>query len=137
MSDCIFCKIVKGEMPSEKVYEDDNVIAFMDISPANKGHTLIIPKEHYETILELPQDLMQKVAACSKKVAQGVVESTGAEGFNLLVNNKKIAGQLVDHVHFHIIPRFENDGIDMTFPHKKYGETEIGEYAQKIKEKID
>lgn len=137
MTECVFCKIVNGEIPSEKIYEDDNVLAFMDISPANKGHALVIPKEHYETIIELPDGLMEKVAACTKKVAKGVVQATGVEGFNVLVNNKKIAGQLVPHVHFHIIPRFENDGIDMTFSHKKYEEGEIGEYAQKIKEKIE
>ncbi|MFW6014587.1 MAG: HIT family protein [Nanoarchaeota archaeon] len=136
MQDCIFCKIVNGQMPCEKIYEDENILAFMDISPANKGHALIIPKEHYETILELPQDLMEKVAAGTKKVAEGVVKASGVEGFNVLVNNKKVAGQLVPHVHFHVIPRFEDDGIDMTFTHKKYGDGEIGEYAQKIKEKL-
>ncbi len=136
MDDCVFCKIVRGELPSEKLYEDEYTLAFMDISPANKGHALIIPKEHHETILDTPNELMEKLGACTKKIAEGVTKAVGADGFNVLSNNKKAAGQLVFHLHFHIIPRFENDDIDMTFPHKKYDEGETEEYAENIRKNM-
>ncbi len=136
MDGCIFCKIVKGEIPSEKIYEDEFVMAFMDISPANKGHALVIPKEHYETMLDIPEKLLEKVASGTKKVAGAMVDGLSVEGFNVLNNNKSVAGQVVDHLHFHIIPRFEGDGVDMSFPHTKYDEGEMKEYAEKIMKHI-
>ncbi|MFA7662300.1 MAG: HIT family protein [Patescibacteria group bacterium] len=111
--DCIFCKIVSGEIPSYKVYEDDDILAFLDIIPVNPGHTLVIPKKHYETILDTPDDVLKNILVVSKRIAQKIMEVTGAEGFNFNQNNFSVSGQVVPHVHFHIIPRFENDGLKL------------------------
>lgn len=134
--DCIFCKIINGDIPGEKVYEDDDVLAIMDINPANKGHVLVIPRKHYETYLDLPDEIAAKMGKASKKVAQGVLKAAEVEGFNILNNNKKVAGQIVPHVHIHIIPRYEADGVDMSFSHKEYSEGELKSFADKIKRAI-
>lgn len=123
MDDCIFCKIIKGEIPSHKVYEDDEVLAFLDINPINKGHTLVVPKEHYENLVELPEDLAEQVIRVVKKVAPSVTEVTKADGFNVGLNNGEAAGQVVMHAHFHIIPRFDDDGL-APWPRKEYTDTE-------------
>ena len=135
MEDCIFCKIVRGEIPSSKVYEDDNVIAFLDISPVNKGHTLVIPKKHSENILE---DDFEDVIACMeaiRKIAPKVMESVNADGFNLSVNTNKAAGQEVMHTHFHIIPRFNDDEFK-NWAQGQYEDGEMKDVQDKIKEKF-
>jgi histidine triad (HIT) family protein len=133
MNDCIFCKIVKGDIPSSKVYEDKDILAFLDIAPANKGHALVVTKAHHETMIDMPPDLLKKMAEATQKIARAVVKATQADGFNVFMNNKKQAGQLVPHVHFHIVPRFSNDGISFEWPHQKYAENEIQEYQERIK----
>lgn len=110
-SDCIFCRIVAGEIPAAKVYEDEYGIAFLDLSPMQPGHTLIIPKVHISTLLEVPAHLDAALFSMLRTVAQAVVKATGAQGFNLLQNNGPAAGQTVFHAHWHIIPRFEGDGL--------------------------
>lgn len=130
--ECVFCKIVKGEIPSAKLYEDDLVLAFLDIMPANKGHTLVIPKKHYEVLTDIPVDELEKLMDELKKVAEAVIEATKAEGFNILMNNKKVAGQIVPHAHFHIVPRFSNDGLEFKWPSRKYEEGEIDKFKEKI-----
>ncbi len=132
MEECIFCKIINGEIPSSKVYEDNKVIAFLDTAPVNKGHTLVLPKEHHKDILDTPAETLTELMKVSKKVAKAVMKATGAEGFNLGVNNGKIAGQLVMHLHFHIMPRFENDGLKL-WPGKEYEGNERDEIAEKIR----
>ena len=107
--DCVFCKIVAGELPSYKVYEDEKVLAFLDINPVNPGHTLLIPKEHYETTLDTPDELLQAMAAAMKKIAPAVMRAVKADAWNLGVNNGAAAGQIVMHTHWHIIPRFARD----------------------------
>jgi histidine triad (HIT) family protein len=128
---CIFCKIVAGEIPSHKVYEDDDVLAFLDITPVNPGHTLVIPKHHYENLLDLPEAEAQKLLSVIKKIAPAIMGAVGAKGFNLGLNNGVSAGQVVGHVHFHIIPRLENDGRQLWHG----GEYKEGE-AEVILEKI-
>ena len=136
MSDeCIFCKIIKGEIPCTKVYEDDNVFAFLDIGPVNKGHTLVMPKEHYETILDMPDELLCSVTKAVKKLSKAVKEGTGCGGLCILQNNFKISGQLVPHYHVHIIPRLETDELKH-WPQGKYAEGEADEIAEKIKKVI-
>lgn len=108
--DCLFCSIVKGEVPSFRVYEDDAVVAFLDIKPVNRGHVLIVPKEHYATLLDAPAHVLTDIMSAVPGLAKAAMKAVNAQGFNLLVNNAKEAGQLVDHVHAHIIPRFEEDG---------------------------
>ncbi len=130
--DCIFCKIVKGEIPSSKIYEDDEFLAFLDIAPVNPGHTLIVPKIHCKDLLDFPKaeeaDLMEFI----KKVARAVKKATKADAFNLGMNNGEASGQIVPHAHLHIIPRFSNDGFKH-WPHGTYKEGEAEEVQNKIK----
>jgi histidine triad (HIT) family protein len=135
MSDCIFCKIVVGEIPANKVYEDDKVLAFLDITPVNPGHTLVIPKEHYDNLLTLPDDLLCHLAQAVKKIASAVLTATGSSGFNLGLNNGKVAGQLVNHFHWHLMPRFDGDGLEL-WPGGKYGPGEAKILAEKIKNNL-
>ena len=132
MKDCLFCKIINKEIPSSIVYEDGNVIAFLDISPINKGHTLVMPKKHYNTFLDLPKNELEILFGKIQEVTKAVIKATNANGSNLLLNNKRAAGQVVDHVHFHVIPRFENDGLKH-WPHGKYNEGEDKKIATKIR----
>lgn len=131
MEDCIFCKIVKGEIPCSKVYEDENIFAFLDIAPVHKGHTLVIPKKHFETILDIPEQELKELILAVKKVAIAVEKGVDADGFVVTMSNKKAAGQVVPHAHFHIIPRFEDDGLKH-WPKIEYKEGELEEYKNKI-----
>ena len=136
MEDCIFCKIVKGEIPCQKVYENDKIFAFLDIMPIHKGHTLIIPKEHHADILDMPDDTLAELAKTAKKVSKAVKEATKADGFNVTQNNGAAAGQAVFHFHLHIIPRFTDDGLK-TWPHAKVSEEEMNEIHQAIKNSLE
>jgi len=109
--DCIFCKIVNKEIPKELTYEDENFIAFLDIKPRAEGHTLIIPKKHYKTILDMPNTLGNELQEAIKKVSLDLMQKGKAEGFNVLTNSGEVAGQIVHHLHVHIIPRREGDGM--------------------------
>lgn len=129
--DCIFCKIIKGEIPSTKIYEDDEFYAFLDIKPINKGHTLVIPKTHCRNLMDFPKSQETDLMEFLKKVAKAVVKGVGADGFNLGMNNEPAAGQVVFHAHFHIIPRFDNDGLS-SWPDKEYEDGEM----ETVKEKI-
>ena len=108
---CIFCLIAKGEIPCAKVYEDDSVLAFLDLSPVHPGHTRVIPKEHYKYMLHVPCELGTAVFSALKKVGAAVMSATGASGFNVMQNNGLSAGQTMFHIHWHIIPRFDGDGL--------------------------
>jgi len=111
MDNCIFCKIVAGEIPSKKVYEDDNFIGFLDINQAVDGKTLVIPKKHYKTLLDMPSSLGNEMLEAVKKVALKLIDEGKAEGFNVLMNNFEVAGQVVPHAHIHILPRKKDDGL--------------------------
>ncbi len=133
---CIFCKIVKGEIPSSKVYEDKDTLAFLDIFPINKGHTLLIPKEHHEDLFDLPDNKLKEISSVLKKVSKAVLDSVKADGLNVGMNNKPAAGQIVFHAHFHIIPRYKNDGLKQ-WPQKKYeSNAEMSKYAEMIANNI-
>ncbi len=134
-ADCIFCKIVKGEAPSHKVYEDGQVLAFLDIRPVNKGHTLVIPKQHYETLMDIPGLVLQELAVALKKVASAVKKGTGAGGISINMSNGAVAGQVVPHAHIHVIPRMKDDGLKL-WPQHEYEEGEIGKYAEQIKKAL-
>jgi histidine triad (HIT) family protein len=110
MEECIFCKIAKGEVPVEKVYENDNFLSFPDANPVIEGHTLVIPKKHFKTALDLPNTLGGELLDCIKKTTLVLLDKNKADGFNLVSNNFPSAGQAVHHVHFHIMPRKEGDG---------------------------
>lgn len=131
MDECIFCKIIKGKIPSSKIYENENFFAFLDIAPVNKGHTLIIPKKHYKNILDMPEEKLNGYMETVKKVAKAVMKGVNADGINISMNNEKAAGQVVMHAHIHVIPRFENDGLKL-WPQGKYQEGE----SEKTREKI-
>ena len=131
MVDCIFCKILKGEIPCTKVAEDEHFIAFLDIAPINKGHTLVVPKSHSVDLLDTGETVLCGLMSFTKKIAKAIVDTVEADGFNIGINNRKAAGQAVPHLHLHIIPRFEGDG----FKHWPQGKYEEGE-AEKIAENI-
>ena len=133
MEDCIFCKIANGKIPAAKVYEDDNVISFLDIMPANKGHCLVVPKKHFETLLDIPDDDLKNLIIATKKIAKALSLSIGNGSYNLIMNNGKVAGQLVAHAHIHIIPRFKGDRLRIKWSHKKYITKEMEEMQEKIK----
>lgn len=132
--DCIFCQIIEGEIPSTKLIETGEVLSFLDISPVNPGHALVVPKRHAENLLELRQKELHAAIFTVQRVARGAVRATDAEGFNVLQNNGKVAGQEVDHVHFHVIPRFEGDGFDLGWRHGSYEEGEMQELQEKMKQ---
>lgn len=134
--DCIFCKIVSGEIPSAKVYEDEDALVILDISPINKGHSLVLSKEHYTDIYDTPEELLLKLASITKKISLATKKSLACDGINIVQNNERTAGQLVFHIHFHIIPRFSHDGIRFDTNRKKYEENEMNEFAEKINASI-
>lgn len=109
--DCIFCKIARGDIPCTSVFESEELIAFLDISPVNKGHTLLVPKAHMETLFDMPAGIGKTLFAAMKQVGSAVMKATGAEGLNVVQNNYSAAGQQVPHVHWHLIPRFADDGL--------------------------
>ncbi len=108
--DCLFCKIIQGEIPCYKVYEDKNVLAFLDINPSSKGHTLVIPKVHIKSFLDLPDSQVADIFLAVKKIAENIKSKLNADGLNVGLNVNKAGGQVVDHLHIHIIPRWKNDG---------------------------
>lgn len=115
-ANCIFCKIIEGKIPCHLLYEDKQTLAFLDIGPLSRGHSLVIPKSHYVTLETMPIEL---ATACMKTVARvgtAVLGATGAEAWNVLQNNGPLAGQVVGHVHFHIIPRADSDGLGFRWP---------------------
>lgn len=134
--DCIFCKIVTGQIPVAKVYDDQVVVAFLDIEPVSDGHTLIVPKEHFERMHDCPVDILGQVASRLVKIASAVMTATGCEGYNVLCNNGRAAGQLVGHLHFHIIPRSSDDGLFDRWPSFKYQQGKIEQIAAKIRERL-
>ena len=134
--DCLFCKIVKGEISSAKVYEDNYVLAFLDISPNTEGHCLVIPKQHFEDMFAIDSETLKKVTIVVKNLATKIKESLGAKGMNITNNNGQIGDQLVPHFHFHIIPRYENDGLVMYGPRPGKEKKLTKEEQEKILAKI-
>ena len=125
---CIFCKIAAGEIPSATLYEDDDFKVILDIEPASKGHALILPKEHYANLYELPDELAAKALVVAKKVISKMTDIVGCDGYNVLQNNGETAGQTVFHFHMHLIPRYEKD--DVTISWKQ------GTITEELKEEI-
>ena len=134
MNDCIFCKIVEGKLPSSKVYEDDVCMAFLDINPLTPGHTLLIPKRHCASITEACDEDLSALVRRIPGVATAAVKAAGAEGFSVVQLNGSAAGQVVFHLHFHIIPRRKGDGVSFNWHHQKYGPGEIDLLAEKIRQ---
>ena len=113
---CIFCKIINGELPCYKVYEDEKVLAFLDISQASKGHTLIVPKTHFANMLECDEETVAYMYKIANKLGNQIVNSLGAKGMNILTNINEVAGQTVKHFHIHLLPRYnDEDGVKIDF----------------------
>ena len=108
--DCIFCKIAAGEIPSKTLYEDEKFRVILDLGPATRGHALVIPKEHYADLYEIPEETAGEAMKVAKKMAAVMTEKLKADGFNIVQNNGEVSGQSVFHFHIHLIPRYENDG---------------------------
>ncbi|MCL5435975.1 MAG: HIT family protein [Patescibacteria group bacterium] len=132
---CVFCKIVAGAIPSFKVYEDDEVLAFLDIHPVSPGHTLVIPKAHFPDFSATPEEVLSRVVTAAQRVAAGVLAGTGASGFNLSTANGQSAGQEVGHLHFHIIPRKDRDE-HKPWQQREYAEGEAAKIANAIGERL-
>ncbi len=136
MNDCIFCKIVKGDIPSTKVYEDEKILAFLDIKPVNIGHVLVIPKEHFKDIYDIPEETLADISKTAKRMSVAVKKALGVDGINVTVNNEPAAGQVIFHVHMHVIPRIKGDGFGLWHGRRDYREGEAKEVAQKISQAL-
>ena len=136
MDGCVFCKMVRGEIPVAKVYEDGAVLAFLDIGPVSDGHCLVIPKEHCTRIDECDPAILARVASSLGKIAGAVAQAMGADGYNVLSNNGRAAGQLVEHLHFHVIPRRANDGVFTQWPSFEYEPGRLEKLAEEIRKNL-
>src|SRR3989338_5305815 len=114
--DCIFCQIVDNKLPSRKIYEDEDNIAILDINPASPGHALVVPRKHVENIFDVDSIDLRRTIEVVKLIAEKIKKELNTQNFNIIQNNGRIAGQIVHHLHFHIVQRFENDRIDFRIP---------------------
>lgn len=128
MSDCIFCKIANGEIPSATIYEDEDFRVFLDLGPATKGHALIVPKQHYGNLIELPAELAGKAMILAKKIVTAMMTALPCDGYNVVQNNGEAAGQTVHHFHIHLIPRYQGDGAGVTW--------KPGELTDEVREEV-
>ncbi len=131
-NNCIFCKIAGGEIPSSTLYEDEMVRVILDISPASKGHALILPKEHYANLYEISDEMASHVIKTAKKMAKKMQEELGVEGLNVLQNNGELAGQTVFHYHMHLIPRYQGDKVNMKWENGELSESSKEELVKKL-----
>ncbi|MBD3299796.1 MAG: HIT domain-containing protein [Candidatus Moranbacteria bacterium] len=141
MENCIFCKIIKGELPCSKIYEDDEVFAFMDIRPINPGHVLVIPKKHEQLMTELDDKIIKKLIVVGNMINRAIRKSkVKSEGLNFHLSDGQAAGQEIFHVHLHLIPRFPRDGFGLVFP-KRYKDKpkqgELDQVAKDIRSKLE
>ena len=136
MSDCIFCKIAKGELPAVKVYEDEKFLAFLDLHPVSVGHTLVVPKDHFVNILDTPEEVLSGLMAVVKKISPAILKVANVPSFNLGVNNGVAAGQIIEHTHFHIIPRLADDGLRNWPSRQGYEPGVMEKVGEEIKKQI-
>ena len=133
--DCIFCKLANGVFSTNSIYEDEDFNVILDAGPATKGHALILPKEHYADLYEIPEDKISAAAVLAKKMAAHMTEVLNCDGFNLVQNNKETAGQTVFHFHLHLIPRYNNDGQHILWEPTKPEDEEQKALCEKLKMK--
>jgi histidine triad (HIT) family protein len=129
---CIFCQIIKNEIPSHKIMESDLCLSFLDIAPVNPGHLLVIPKDHYINMEEIPENVLFDLIIMVKRAGALLKEKLGVAGYNIIENNDPVAGQEIPHVHFHVIPRKEDDGIKL-WPQGSYLPGEAEDIARRLK----
>lgn len=135
MESCLFCKIIRRELPATVVYEDEETLAFLDIKPVNPGHTLVIPKKHYTNIHDMPDELVGKVAIAAKKIADAILKM-GAKGVNIGMNNGEAAGQIIFHAHVHVMPRYGKDTFSL-WVGKEYDGNERELVANNIRKNLE
>lgn len=133
---CLFCKIIKGAIPSRQVYSDENCIAFLDINPVNHGHILLVPRHHHKDLTEIPPSVAAKVASVLPILATALMRTTRADGLNLIINNGAVAGQTIFHGHWHLIPRFHDDAVNWPWPHGSYEGDAMNQMAFAIEREI-
>ncbi|MGT2771582.1 HIT family protein [Streptococcus marimammalium] len=137
MEDCVFCKIVSGDIPSSKVYEDDDVLAFLDITQATDGHTLVIPKKHVRNVLEMDEKTAETFFSRVPKLARAIQKAMDAQGLNIINNNEKVAGQTVFHAHIHLLPRYqEGDEFDFQFVQHEPDFVKLAKLAKTIQKEV-
>ncbi len=133
VNECVFCKIIAGQIPSCKIYEDADTLVFMDIGPIVKGHALVIPKRHYADMLAAPAEVLAKLIVVAQKIAAAQKRALKADGVNIVQSNGRAAGQVVDHIHLHVIPRFDSDGHRWNWKTQKYADdSEMRELGNSI-----
>lgn len=132
MSECIFCRIIKGEIPSVKIYEDELVYAFLDISPINFGHTLVIPKEHHESASTIPENIAGRMFRVGSRIGIALKRELDMDGYNLHLADGQAAGQVVMHAHLHVVPRGVEDGFHWNWRQLSYPEGRMAEIAEKV-----
>ena len=133
---CVFCKIIAGEIPSATIYEDEDFKVIMDISPEAKGHAIMLPKKHFANLYEMDDQSASKALIVARKVATAMREELGCEGLNLVQNNGEAAGQTVFHFHMHLIPRYQGDKVNVTWEQGSYGDGEAEQIAAAIAKRI-
>ncbi len=136
MEDCLFCKIIKGDIPNYTVYQDEKTLALLDINPNTRGHTLVIPIEHASNIIGMEDSNVDAVFRTVRKVVRGLEAALKPDGFNLVVNHGEAAGQLIHHFHCHIIPRYVGDAIEFNAKRITFSEEEFKDLAQKVSNQI-
>ncbi len=136
MEECIFCKIIKGEIPSCKVYEDGKTLAFLDVNPINAGHTLVMPKNHVPKISEAEEEDLLALTKTLRKVVKAVEKGMEVDNLNIFVNQGRDAGQVIPHLHYHVAPRHKGDGAKFDVPQRKLSEEEFKDAAERIRSAI-
>ncbi len=129
---CVFCEIVAGNIPAQKIYEDEYVLAFMNIKPVNEGHALVIPKDHFENIYSVPAELLCRLMIVAQKVSIGIKNAVSADGINIIMNNESAAGQEIFHAHIHVIPRENEDGLTHWPARSTVEATDLASVAEKV-----
>ncbi len=135
-SDCIFCKIVQRQIPASTIFDDDSVIAFLDVSPLASGHLLVIPKVHANQLIDLPETVASDIGRVLPQLGRALLMVSGADGFNVLQNNGEVAGQVVGHVHFHLIPRFKDDGLGYRWNAGAYEDGQMNDVCDLFKQAL-
>jgi histidine triad (HIT) family protein len=133
---CIFCKIVRKQAPASIIYEDETVMAFLDIRPLNEGHTLVISKKHYADIFDIPEDQLSRVHKVAKQVSAAVKKATNADGISIIQQNGKAAGQDIFHLHVHVVPRFEGQNLPRFSALKESERVKLEDMAKKITQQL-
>ena len=136
MEDCIFCRIASGNGKAEKIYEDDKTVSFLDIFPASQGHSLVIPKKHYRTLSDMSAEDLAATIKTVQKIGKAVAKAMDADGFNVVQSNERAAGQVVFHVHFHVIPRKEGDKLSFSWPHLRENDIELPKWREMIRKEL-